>query len=103
MVADLLALDGWDDRFLGADVPLEDLVDKIRDIAPKLVAFSVTLPRHIPAVREAIVRTRSAFPDVRILLGGRATLEDEALVESLGVDAVARSGSAAVQVARAWK
>jgi methanogenic corrinoid protein MtbC1 len=103
MVADLLALDGWDERFLGADVPVEDLARKVQELAPRVVGISVTLPIHVPTVKSAISLVRRAFPAVKILIGGRATRDHQGVYEPLGADAVARSGSEAVEVARAWK
>jgi methanogenic corrinoid protein MtbC1 len=101
MVADLLALDGWDDRFLGGDVPSEDLARSAQRFAPRVVAISVTLATHLPATKEAIRLVRSALPPARVLVGGLATRGHG--WEALGVDAVARSGTEAVEVARAWK
>lgn len=102
MVADLLALDGWDDRFLGADVPAEELARKVRELEPKMVALSVTVPHHIAAARSTIELVRVHYPSVKILVGGRATTEPAA-AQSFGADAFASSGSQAVEVARAWK
>ncbi len=103
MVADLLALDGWDDRFLGADVPVEDLARKVQALAPKFVGLSVTLPLHAPFAEEAITRIRASAPAVKILLGGRVTAHRKGLAASLHADAIASSATEAVEVARAWK
>jgi methanogenic corrinoid protein MtbC1 len=101
MVADLLALDGWDDRFLGGDVPTEDLMRHARSFAPKVVALSVTLAWHVPTTKKAIGLVRSALPSTKVLVGGIAT--EGAEWAALGADAVAHSGTEAVEVARAWK
>ena len=103
MVADLLALDGWDERFLGADVPVEDLVRKVRKLTPKVVAISVTLSHHLRMAESAIRLVREALPTAKILLGGRAMIDHPDAAASLGADAIAHSGSEAVEVARAWK
>lgn len=101
MVADLLALDGWNDHFLGGDVPSVDLARHAETFAPEIVAISVTLAWNVPATKEAIRLVRDALPSAAIILGGRAT--EGAGWEALGADAVARSGSQAVEVARAWR
>jgi methanogenic corrinoid protein MtbC1 len=101
MVADLLALDGWDDRFLGGDVPSEDLAAHAARFGPKIVAFSVTLAWHVPMTEKAIGFVRGALPSAKILVGGLAT--EGSGWGALGADAVARSGTEAVEVARAWK
>jgi methanogenic corrinoid protein MtbC1 len=98
MVADLLALDGWDELFVGADVPVDDLVRMVREVRPRVVALSITLPVNAPMARLAVRRVRDAAPGVKILAGGRASAEAD-----LGADAIALRGSEAVEVARAWK
>jgi methanogenic corrinoid protein MtbC1 len=92
MVGDLLALDGWDDRFLGGDVPAEDFVHYAKSFRPKVVALSVTLPWHVPATTEAIRLVRAALPSAKVLVGGAAI--DATGSEALGADAVTSSTSA---------
>jgi methanogenic corrinoid protein MtbC1 len=100
MVADLLALDGWDDHLLGGDVPAEDLARHAEKFAPKVVAVSVTLPWHLASTREAISVVRRALPSAKVLVGGLAT--EGAVCEAFGADAVAHSATEAVEVVRAW-
>lgn len=101
MVADLLALDGWDDRFLGGGVPIEDLVQHARSFAPKLVALSVTLDWHVRMMKDAIALLRGALPSAKVLVGGSAL--ESAACEAVGADAIARSGTEAIEVVRGWK
>lgn len=101
MVSDLLALDGWDTAFLGADVPLEAMLERVRKDRPVFVGLSATLPAHVPAMRRTIDLLRAHASSVKVLIGGRAFLE---LPEGeLAADAVARSGSDAVRAVVAWK
>jgi methanogenic corrinoid protein MtbC1 len=102
MVADVLGLSGWTDRFLGGDVPTLDLAREAERLDSKLVALSVTLPMHLPALRSAIARIREAVPRAKILVGG-AALADRHDAGALGADAIARCCSDAVEVARAWR
>jgi len=101
MIADMLALDGWDDRFLGGDVPNEDLARYAKSFAPKVVALSVTLGWHVATTKDAIRLVRRALPSVKVLVGGFAI--EDGVANALGADAVARSGTEAVEVARGWK
>lgn len=103
MVADLLALDGWDERFFGSDMPIDDLVAKVRQLAPRLVALSVTIATHLAPARQTIALIRAAYPPVKILVGGQATVHQQGTADALGADAAARRGSEAVEVARGWK
>jgi MerR family transcriptional regulator, light-induced transcriptional regulator len=102
MVSDLLALDGWDERYLGASASIDELMRVTREFRPHLLGLSVTLPVFVPAARRAIRAVREAWPNVKILVGGRAGAA-ELYAEGPHPDAVARSGSEAVKVARAWK
>jgi methanogenic corrinoid protein MtbC1 len=103
MVADLFSLDGWDERFLGADVPLEDLMRKIDAVEPKVVAISVTLPNHVAMARTTVSAVRRTFPLVKIIVGGSAPARLPDASESLGADAVVARAFDGVEVARAWK
>lgn len=101
MVADLLALDGWDDRFLGGDVPIDDLAQHAERFAPAVVAVSVTLACNLGTTKKAIGLVREAVPAAKILVGGSAA--DDSRWAAIGAHAVAGSGPEAVEVARAWK
>jgi methanogenic corrinoid protein MtbC1 len=101
LVADQLALDGWDDRFVGGDVPNEDLAHHAKKFSPKVVAISVTLAWNLPTTKQAISLVRKALPSAKILVGGLAT--QTAGWEALGTDAAARNSTHAVEVIRAWK
>jgi methanogenic corrinoid protein MtbC1 len=102
MIADVLGLSGWTDRFLGGDVPTLDLAREAERLAPKIVALSVTLPMHLPALSFAIAQIREATPRARILVGGGA-VADLHDAGAIGADAVANCCSDAVEVVRAWR
>jgi methanogenic corrinoid protein MtbC1 len=102
MIADVLGLSGWADRFLGGDVPPMDIAREAERIDPKLVALSVTLPMHLPALGFAIARLRERIPRAKILIGG-AAVTDLHDASTLGGDAVAHCCSNAVEVVRAWR
>ncbi|WP_437738580.1 cobalamin B12-binding domain-containing protein [Sorangium sp. So ce1335] len=103
MVADLLALDGWQATFTSGESSLARELDDAGRGEVRLVAVSITLETHLPAARALIQRVREAAPGAKILVGGRAlaALPDAATL--LGADAVAGSASLAVRVARAWR
>ncbi|MEW6269523.1 MAG: cobalamin-dependent protein [Thermodesulfobacteriota bacterium] len=103
MFADLAALEGWDDVYLGADVPLDALVAKVVEARPAVVALSLTIAFHLPALRAAIARMRTVASAPGIVVGGRAALEVPDLADLTGADAVARSASQGVEAIRAWR
>lgn len=102
MICDLLELEGWDTVFLGASVPVEDLVALVRERRPEVVALSAAITPHLARVREAVDAIRSAMPDGApvIAIGGRAFAADPELARRMGADLTARD---AVEVAERLK
>ncbi|MFL5347731.1 MAG: B12-binding domain-containing protein [Hyalangium sp.] len=72
MASDFLEMAGFEVRFLGANVPTAHLVHMVREQTPDLLALSVTMTYHLPALRAAVDQVRSAFPQLRIAVGGLA-------------------------------
>jgi methanogenic corrinoid protein MtbC1/DNA-binding XRE family transcriptional regulator len=70
MFADLLHLDGWDVDFLGANLPIRDLVDFSLQRSPQLIGLSVSLREHVVALRRALLGLRKAGVEAPILVGG---------------------------------
>ncbi|WP_437312419.1 cobalamin B12-binding domain-containing protein [Sorangium sp. So ce385] len=103
MVADLLALDGWQTTFASGGISLARGLEDLRRSETKLFAVSVTLGEHLPAARALVQRVREDVPGVKVLAGGRAVAALPDAIQLLGADAVAASASRAVEVARAWR
>jgi methanogenic corrinoid protein MtbC1 len=99
MAADLLALDGWNVRYVGADVPGDALVELCLRHAPRLVGLSAALPERLEELRTMVARLRAALPAVKLLVGGRAVVD----AASLGADFAARSAAEGVARAAGWK
>jgi len=72
MVSDLFEYHGWDSVYLGAAVPIPSLIHAVGEHKPDLVALSVTMPQYLQACRDAVHALRSAYPQLRIAVGGRA-------------------------------
>jgi methanogenic corrinoid protein MtbC1 len=102
MICDLLELDGWDTVFLGASVPIEDLVEMVKARKPEVVALSASITPHLARVREAVAAIREAMPgDAPVIaIGGRAFAGNAALAERMGADITAKD---AVEVAERLK
>ena len=102
MICDLLELDGWDTVFLGASVPVEDLVQMVLERKPEVVALSASITPHLARVREAVEAIRGALPEGGpvIAIGGRAFAGDDRLAERMGADLTAKD---AVEVAERLK
>jgi methanogenic corrinoid protein MtbC1 len=95
LVADFLDLAGFDVRYLGADVPFDDLIRMIEAEQPDLIGLSVTMSFNVPALRTAVARVRAAI-DRPIFIGGHATAWAPGLAAELGVIA---AGSTPAEVA----
>lgn len=88
MLADTLARDGWNVRFLGADTPNEAVLELVRKERPRLLALSVMMLPHVPRVEDLIRRVRETGPDApRILVGGGILQQIPGLWRDLGADA----------------
>ncbi len=101
MAADLLANDGWNIMFVGADVPVDALVDLVVRERPVFVGLSVAMPEHAATARAMVERLRRDAPGCRILVGGRAVASDA--ISALDADAMARTAASAVDIVRSWK
>ncbi len=102
MICDVLEMEGWDTVFLGATVPIEDLVAMVRERRPDVVALSASIAPHLGRVRATIDAIRGAMPGAAplIAVGGRAFADDPGLADRLGADLTATD---AVEAARLLK
>jgi methanogenic corrinoid protein MtbC1 len=104
MVSDMLEMDGWRVRYLGADTPAGELLDFLREDPPDVLALSVTMPFNIDSAAGLVrsVRDEPSLASVRILLGGAAVSSAEGLWRRLGADGTAFDAAEAVEVCRRW-
>jgi MerR family transcriptional regulator, light-induced transcriptional regulator len=101
MVADFFELDGWDTRYLGANLPADALVDMLVAQRPAFLAISASGAARVPAIREAIerVRSRPELAHTKILVGGSPFCQDPELWRNVGADGFGRDAAEAVAVA----
>jgi hemerythrin-like metal-binding protein len=76
MVSDMFELHGWDSYFLGADTPVEGLLDLIGEKQPDVLCLSVSLSIHVNQLEETVEKTRARFSELNILVGGQAFLHN---------------------------
>ena len=101
MVAELLALEGFAVRFLGADVPTGSLVGMIVEDAPRLVILSATMAERVAPLEEAVTRIRQALGSrVAIFIGGQILGWLPHLPRVLAVDAAAEDALETLEHAR---
>jgi methanogenic corrinoid protein MtbC1 len=85
MASDFLEMAGFDVRFLGANVPTSHLVRMVREQMPDLLALSVSMTYHLPALRTALEQVRAIAPRLHIAVGGLAFTWVPGLERELGV------------------
>ena len=101
MIADFLAMDGWEIDFLGSGTPGKDLAEFVRQRSADLVALSSTLHEFLPNARTASDAIRELdSPVPKILLGGKALDGTKHDRKALGCDATASNVLEAVAEAR---
>jgi len=99
LVADLLDLEGFDVRYLGANVPHDDLVRAIESERPDVIGLSVTMSFNVPALRTAIARIRAAT-SAPVFVGGHAMQWSPSLAADLGVSPVGETAEDLIATAR---
>jgi methanogenic corrinoid protein MtbC1 len=72
MVADTFEMHGWDSYFLGANIPLGELLDMVEKKLPDVVALSVTTYLGMATLLDACKALLTPFPDLEIWVGGQA-------------------------------
>ncbi len=75
VASDFFEMAGFDVRYLGANVPTTSLVEMVRGERPDLVALSIAVADHAPALEEAVGRLRHDFDGLDIVAGGSALEE----------------------------
>jgi len=72
MVTDRFTLAGWRTQFLGADMPLSELIAAVQELAADAVALSASTHFHRVGLRKYVEQLSAAHPDVRVWVGGPA-------------------------------
>jgi len=104
MVSDLFEMQGWDTVFLGADVPLESVIDTVIQYDANILAISVTLGCHLSAVSDmvAALRANPCCRNVKVLVGGAAFNVDSSLWQVIGADGWAEDAQIGIALANQW-
>ena len=98
MVADFFEISGWDTYFMGANMPVESIVDAIIENDAELIGISVTMNYGVPFAQELIGRIKSnvQVAKTKVLVGGRPFLLSDTLWRVTGADGFAIDAAAAV-------
>lgn len=89
LAADAAAAEGWGVTFLGADLPVAELLASARQVGANAVALSVVYPKVDAGLIIDLEQLRSGLePQVAILLGGAAAAQDLERLTSMGAQVV---------------
>lgn len=92
MLGDLLRLRGWEVSDFGVDMPSESIAHVIRETSDLLaVGLSAMSADNLPALADACAAARAADPEVLVVVGGHAVLDDDH-ARALGAHAHAAGG-----------
>ena len=72
IISDLFENHGWDSIFLGAAVPVDYIMDSVRENQPDLITLSVSMPQHLIDCEKAVREIKGTFPDLKVAVGGKA-------------------------------
>jgi len=72
IISDLFENHGWDSIFLGAAVPVDYIIDSVRENQPDLITLSVSMPQHLIDCEKAVREIKGTFPDIKVAVGGKA-------------------------------
>ena len=104
ILADLLAWDGWEVDYLGANVPTRDLADLVRRNRPQVLVVSATVPSSLKDVRDLVagLRAEHGLRAPRVIVGGLAFGWDPGLWRRVGADGHADNAQEALAVLDGW-
>lgn len=72
MLADRLALAGWEPRFLGQDTPATEVAAAAQALDAQLVVLSASTHFERVRLRDDVARLRELLPGTRVVVGGAA-------------------------------
>jgi methanogenic corrinoid protein MtbC1 len=98
MVSDLLELEGYRCRYLGASMPPRAIVDFACMHGARVLAISTSITPHLGALREAIelVRTDPRSAAMKVMVGGAPFNRVPELWRVVGADAWAPDAASAI-------
>lgn len=103
VIVDLFESNGWEVRFLGGSVNMDDVIAFTQNYKPDILLIYGINAKRAPEARKLIdtIRTVNGLPDMRIMLSGGIFDRAEGLWEEIGADLYAANASEAVRLASA--
>ena len=101
MCSDLFESDGWEVKFLGGNVPNDEIGALVGSEQPNVLFIYGTKPSGAPNVRRLLdsIRTIAACPMLRFMVSGGIFNRAEGLWEEIGADMFAPTAKEALEIA----
>jgi methanogenic corrinoid protein MtbC1/DNA-binding Xre family transcriptional regulator len=99
IISDLMILDGWEVDFLGADTPIDDIVNHAKNVNATLVGLSLSDSSYLSIAQEVILKLKASMQGVKIMVGGRGVMKKDE-VKNIGADVIVSDGSQTINEAR---
>ncbi|MCT4584462.1 MAG: cobalamin-dependent protein [Peptostreptococcaceae bacterium] len=101
MVCDFFEMDGWDTTYLGANLPIESVIEELKIYKPNLIAISTTLVINLGYTLDLIKRIKEEdeLKEVLIFIGGKFLNECEGVVDSINVDGYGKDAIETLKIA----
>lgn len=101
ILADFFEMAGFDVRYLGADVPTDEIISAVKLYQPALIALSATMSYHLSAFRETVDALRNQFGEhLLIAAGGQAFRLTPEILEELEIPVHAEDARQLIQKSR---
>lgn len=85
MVSLLACADGWNDMYLGPNLPAEDIIAAVVKSGARALALSIVYPGDDPRIEAELAFLRRHLPEnVSVFTGGRAAAQYMPAIERLG-------------------
>ena len=105
MIVDMFESNGWQVRFLGGSVSIDDVLAFTQEYHPDILLVYGMNANRAPEIRTLIdkIREIGAWPDMQIMLSGGVFDRAEGLWEEIGADLYASNPAQAIQIASTSK
>jgi MerR family transcriptional regulator, light-induced transcriptional regulator len=100
MVADFFEMSGYDAYYLGANTPMEGILQTVRTSRPIALALSITIAFHVGELISLIqaMRADADCRDTKIIVGGYAFNTNKDLWSRVGADGYATDAQSAIEI-----
>ena len=98
MVCDVFTMNGWEAVYLGASVPVPEIVTLVAIEKPEILALSITIAPNLPKAAALIgaIRENPDCAGTKIIVGGYPFNTCPGLWRRMGADAYAKDAATAV-------